>query len=99
MEENKKWALQFVVDRGRIYLAKNKYYTLKVFCAKRSEAAILTEHLGGQHYAQGSGFMWALSRKVDLVNLASLLRPLRRPYDKLDLLFEMVDSDIKPPSQ
>jgi hypothetical protein len=85
-----------VVAFGRVYVNQRKYLSLKLFTREEETAQRLMNVFGGRYYAQGVGFVWALGHQRDLLLLADIVRPHRKVYDHLDLLFELADKNPPP---
>lgn len=66
-------AAEIVGTRGRAYIAKGKYVSIVVFSTSIMEMDLLIRTFGGNRYVHGSGWIWVLGRRSQLLTLKGLL--------------------------
>jgi len=68
-------ARDIVLERGHAYLYRGKYPQLQVFTTKEIELDVLKRTFGGHSYRHGSGFVWVLSKRVELAAFMQKISP------------------------
>jgi len=63
-----------VLSRARSYVNMGKYCTVVVFTTKHSEVDKLKYRFGGRSYRHGTGHVWMLSSRRELILLVQRLR-------------------------
>lgn len=55
--------------KARVYIAKNKYISIRVFTKYTSETDLLIRTFGGHTHRHGTGFYWMLTKKELVIEL------------------------------
>lgn len=74
---------RIVKDKGRVYLSKGKYITLRVFSKARGDVVTLQKVYGGNYYEHGTGYIWVLGDKEGLKYLVESLDTVPPNLEKL----------------
>jgi hypothetical protein len=81
-------ATKIIAERGRAYIQRNKYRVVHVFSQSLTELDTLRQAYGGNYYPHGVGYTWMLQRRVDIMRLATAVKPHLQEDHGLEALYQ-----------
>jgi len=67
-------AEDILLQRCRSYIYRKRYFQLQVFSKWFTEVELLTAHYNGHWYKHGSGYVWMLTKRNDIIRLVITLQ-------------------------
>jgi acyl-coenzyme A synthetase/AMP-(fatty) acid ligase len=90
-----KKAYALVQKKGRCYLQRKQFVTLKVWSKYRVESQFLAYALGGNFYKHRAGYLWIMAHPRDVIRLKGKINTEEKRLSLLERIF----SSFETPSE
>lgn len=82
-------AEDLVLEKGRGYLYRSRYPQVVVFTNSGTELDKLVQAFGGNTYRHGTGHVWILSKKKDILVMIDKIKPFLPSRNHFEDIFDV----------